>query len=88
VAEQTGIDLSSVSIDDLLTEIATRCGSAWTPRTRQARPRRTKAQWAADKAQEAREAYQAAIDPSVRARHMEEMGKFELLAKRYRDQGL
>lgn len=82
------IDLSSISIDALLTEIAKRCGSGWKPRARSARPQRTKAEWAADNAQKAREAYQAATDPSVRARYMEEMGKFELLAKRYRDQGL
>lgn len=84
----SSVDLSTVSTDDLLAEIAKRCGSGWKPRARTGRPQRTKAEWAAGMAQKARDAYHTATDPSVRARHMEEMGKFELLAKRYRDQGL
>jgi hypothetical protein len=84
----SSVDLSTVDTDDLLAEVAKRCGSGWKPRARSNRPRRTKAEWAADMAKKARDAYHAATDPSVRARHMEEMGKFELLTKRYRDQGL
>lgn len=83
------LDLSAVSTDQLLAEIARRCGSGYTPRARrEKKPQRTKAEWAKAKAQEAREEYHKATDPSERARLMEEMGKFEFLAQRYRDQGL
>ena len=82
-------DLSQVPTDELLAELARRCGSSYTPRPRrEKKPQRTKAEWAKERAQKARDEYHAATDPSVRAGLMEEMGKFEFLAKRYKEQGL
>lgn len=88
----TGIDLSAVATDQLLVELARRCGSSFKP-TGAGNGRRgprfeTKEAWARAKVAETRAAYEAEPDPSVKARLLGEIGKFELLAKRYKDQGI
>ena len=87
----TAFDLSAVPIEQLLEEVARRCGSSFKLKASGAGGRlryETKEAWARAKAAEARAAYEAEPDPSVKARLMEDMGKYEFLAKRYKDQGV
>lgn len=86
------IDLSSVSTDDLLAEVARRCGTARrrqpvTGSLRGAVKKRTKQEWALAMAEEARHRYHDTTDPSVRAREIQEIGKFEKLAALYKMRG-
>lgn len=86
------IDLSGVSTDDLLAEVARRCGTTRrrqpaTGGARGAAKKRTKQEWALAMAEEARQRYHGTSDPSVRAREIQEIGKFEKLASRYKASG-
>lgn len=82
------VDLSGVSVQDLLAELGRRCGAANQP----PKPKRmrypTKEAWARAQADECRIQYERATDPSMRASLILDIAKYESMAVTFKRKGL
>jgi len=82
-------DLAKVPLQDLLHEIARRCGGTYAaPQRTGGMKHPTKEAWARAQAAEARAKYEQATDPSVRAQLMQDMARFEGMASTYKRKGI
>lgn len=81
--------LASIPLQDLLQEIARRCGGTYAaPKRSGGMKHPTKEAWARAQAAEARAKYEQATDPSVRAQLMQDMARYEGMASTYKRKGI
>lgn len=81
------VDLSGVSVQDLLAELGRRCGAS-SQATRPGRMRYpTKEAWARAQADQCRVQYERATDPSMRASLIQDIAKYERLAATFKRKG-
>lgn len=82
-------DLAGIPLQDLLQEIARRCGGTYAaPKRAGGMKHATKEAWARAQAAEARAKYELATDPSVRAQLMQDMARYEGMASTYKRKGI
>ncbi|MNN29838.1 hypothetical protein D3C81_1434560 [compost metagenome] len=82
-------DLAGLPLQDLLQEIARRCGGTYAaPKRAGGMKHATKEAWARAQAAEVRAKYEQATDPSLRAQLMQDMARYEGMASTYKRKGI